>query len=114
MCSIHANSAVDALAKLCALPLLAGRNIDAGFVVPTVAGTVDLVVHCELRRDGRRRIAEIAAPSGVDGSGVASAPLFRSRSGVLEPTGELPPRLVKWRAAGVDPEPLLLGSGGPP
>ncbi|HZK59977.1 MAG TPA: ATPase, T2SS/T4P/T4SS family, partial [Cryobacterium sp.] len=35
MCSIHANSARDALAKLCTLPLLAGRNIDSSFVLPT-------------------------------------------------------------------------------
>ncbi|MCU1404761.1 MAG: pilus assembly protein CpaF, partial [Glaciihabitans sp.] len=36
MCSIHANGARDALAKLSILPLLAGRNIDSSFVVPTV------------------------------------------------------------------------------
>ena len=33
MCTIHANSAQDALVKLCTLPLLAGRNIDSAFVV---------------------------------------------------------------------------------
>ena len=58
MCSIHANTARDALAKLCTLPLLAGRNIDSAFVLPTVAGCIDIVVHCELDRHGaaaRRR-----------------------------------------------------------
>ena len=64
-CSIHANSARDALSKLCTLPLLAGRNIDAAFVVPTVAACVELVVHCELQRSGRRRVTEILAPTGV-------------------------------------------------
>ena len=69
MCSIHANSARDALAKLCTLPLLAGRNIDSAFVVPTVASAIDIVVHCELLRTGHRRIAEIAATTGrVTGS----------------------------------------------
>ena len=70
MCSIHANSARDALVKLATLPLLAGRNIDSSFVVPTVAGAIDLVVHCELVRGGRRRVAEIVAPTGdvVEGS----------------------------------------------
>ena len=63
-CSIHANSAREALAKLCTLPLLAGRNIDSGFVVPTVASCVDIVVFCSLERDGRRRVTEILAPTG--------------------------------------------------
>ena len=45
MCTIHANSARESLVKMCTLPLLAGENISARFVVPTVASSVDLVVH---------------------------------------------------------------------
>ena len=37
MCTLHANSAREALVKMCTLPLLAGDNISARFVVPTVA-----------------------------------------------------------------------------
>lgn len=67
--TVHANSAADALRKLSALPLLAGRNIDVGFVQDALAASVDLVVHCELLASGHRRIAEIASPTGavVDG-----------------------------------------------
>ncbi|WBU38194.1 CpaF family protein [Homoserinibacter sp. YIM 151385] len=110
MCSIHANSARDALVKLSTLPLLAGRNIDAAFVVPTVASTIDLVVHCELEPDGRRRVVEIAAPTGASGEGVVEAAmLFARRDGVLLPTGEAPPRLSRFRRAGLDPMPLTSG-----
>jgi len=63
--TVHANSARDALGKLAMLPLLAGRNIDRGFIAPAIASGVDLVVHCERLRDGTRRIAEIAAPTGA-------------------------------------------------
>ncbi len=42
MCTIHANSAREAVTKMCTLPLLAGENIGSRFVVPTVAGCVDL------------------------------------------------------------------------
>ena len=45
MCTIHANSAHDAITKLCTLPLLAGETLGS-FVVPTVASCIDLVVHC--------------------------------------------------------------------
>ncbi|MBN9238359.1 MAG: pilus assembly protein CpaF [Micrococcales bacterium 70-64] len=77
MSSVHANSAHDALVKLTTLPLLAGRNIDSAFVVPTVASCVDLVVHCELGPSGRRRVVEILAPTGpsADG-GIATQRVF--------------------------------------
>ena len=44
MCSVHANSAREAVVKLCTLPLLAGENVTDTFVVPTVAACIDLVV----------------------------------------------------------------------
>lgn len=79
--TVHANSAADAMRKLSALPLLAGRNIDVGFVQDALAASVDLVVHCERRPDGTRRIAEIASPTGavVDGA-VAMRSVHRSAS----------------------------------
>jgi pilus assembly protein CpaF len=99
-CSVHANSAADALAKLSVLPLLAGRNIDSSFVLPTVASVVDLVVHCEQRRDGHRRVATIAAPTGaVAGGQVESVELFATNGGVLAPTGAVPPRMAKFEAS---------------
>ena len=58
MCTLHANSAREALVKMCTLPLLAGENISARFVVPTVAASVDLVVHLGIdhaRRTPRQR-----------------------------------------------------------
>ena len=111
MCSIHANSARDALAKLSTLPLLAGRNIDSSFVLPTVAGCIDIVVHCEIDRHGRRRVTEIIAPSGqLAGPTIEASPLFLSPHGHLEPTGSHPTKLAKFRAAGVDPV-LVLRQG---
>lgn len=59
LCTIHANSAVDAISKLCTLPLLAGSNISSDFVRPTVASCIDLVVHCEMSTSGTRRVREI-------------------------------------------------------
>jgi len=108
MSSIHANSARDALAKLSTLPLLAGRNIDSAFVVPTVASCIDLVVHCEIARGGKRRIVEIVAPSGqVTGSLVEASTIFELRSGMLTATGSHPTKLAKFRAAGFDPAAVL-------
>jgi pilus assembly protein CpaF len=59
MCTIHANSAEDAVLKLSTLPLLSGQNIPADFVQPTIASCIDFVVHCELSASGQRSIAQI-------------------------------------------------------
>jgi len=108
MCSIHANSARDALGKLSTLPLLAGRNIDSAFVLPTVAGCIDIVVHCEIDRFGRRRVTEIIAPSGqLTGATIEASPVFLMKDGVLEHTGGFPTKLAKFRAAGLDPVEVL-------
>jgi pilus assembly protein CpaF len=108
MCSIHSNSARDALSKLSTLPLLAGRNIDSSFVLPTVAGCIDIVVHCELDRHGRRRVGEIIAPSGrFSGSVIEASQIFDSATGSLEPSGGYPTRLTKFSAAGLDPATVL-------
>ena len=63
LCTIHANSAKDAVNKLCTLPLLAGSNISAEFVNPTVGSCIDYVVHCQMLPSGTRRVQEIAQVS---------------------------------------------------
>lgn len=76
-CTVHANSAAEALDKLCLLPLLAGRNIDRDFVAPAIASSVDLVVHCARDAAGRRFVEEIVAPTGEVVRGrVLSTPVF--------------------------------------
>src|SRR5687768_540280 len=49
------------ITKMCTLPLLAGENVGSRFVVPTVAGSIDLVIQIALERDGVRRVREIVA-----------------------------------------------------
>lgn len=81
-CTVHANSAAEALDKLCLLPLLAGRNIDRAFVAPAIASSVDLVVHCARDGAGRRYVEEIVAPTGEVGEGrVLSRPVFEMARG---------------------------------
>jgi pilus assembly protein CpaF len=105
MCSLHANSARDALSKLATLPLLAGRNIDSAFVLPAVASTIDIVVHAELQRDGHRRLVEISAPTGrvIDGV-IEAVTVFDLVGGLLRATGESPPRFEKFQRALAEPE----------
>ncbi len=106
--TLHANSAREAVTKLCTLPLLAGQNIAADFVVPTVAGCVDIVVHTAPARDGRRRVREIAAlPGRVEAGVVEIADLFSLRGDRLVRGTGFPPHEDRFEAAGYDLADLL-------
>jgi pilus assembly protein CpaF len=106
--TLHANSAREAVTKLCTLPLLAGNNIAADFVVPTVAGCVDIVVHTATGRDGRRRIREIAAlPGRVEAGVVEIADVFTLRGAHLVRGTGFPPHEERFEAAGYDLAQLL-------
>jgi len=108
MCTIHANTAREAVTKMCTLPLLAGENVSSRFVVPTVAGSIDLVVHAALEHDGVRRVREIAAvPGRVEGDVVEIADLFVQRDGVLHRADGFPPHLDRFERAGYDITALL-------
>ncbi len=110
MCSIHANSAREAIAKLCTLPLLAGENVGHSFVVPTVASTVDLVVHIRKDSDGRRRVGEIAGVPGRAENGVVEVcDVFGSVAGRLVRAQGYPPHPDRFAAAGFD-LPYLLSA----
>lgn len=103
MASLHANSARQALVKLCTLPLLAGDNIGSRFVVPTVAASVDLVVHTGLDADGSRAVREIVAVTGrVENGLIEAEPVFVRRAGQLERGHGMPLRREAFEQAGID------------
>jgi pilus assembly protein CpaF len=109
--TIHANSARDALTKLCALPLLAGPNISQAFVTATVSNTIDLVVHCGRRRDGSRQVEEIAMVGpATEGGVIEMGRLFFDSGAGLARQPESDPDHVKFRRAGLDPRRLLAGA----
>ena len=64
LATIHANSAAEAVLKLCTLPLLAGENVTTHFVVPTVAAAIDVIVHVQRDAQGHRRISEVRSVTG--------------------------------------------------
>jgi pilus assembly protein CpaF len=108
MATLHANSAREAVTKLCTLPLLAGQNIPGDFVVPTVAGSVDLVVHVATLASGRRVVREISALSGRAEQGVIElAEIFSDRGAGLERRGGFPPHAERFANAGFDLTRLL-------
>jgi pilus assembly protein CpaF len=111
MCTLHANSAREALVKMCTLPLLAGENISARFVIPTVAASVDLVVHLGIDQHGVRRVNEImGVPGRVEHDVIEIEPIFERRSGDLRRAGGMPPRPGNFERIGIDIHSVLRGA----
>jgi pilus assembly protein CpaF len=108
MASVHANSARDAVTKLCVLPLLAGENVTAAYVVPTVASAVDLVVHASTGADGRRRVGEIIGLSGrIEDGIVETSEIFTTRDRELVRGNGFPPHPERFASYGIDVRTLL-------
>ncbi|MBV9099286.1 MAG: CpaF family protein [Frankiaceae bacterium] len=108
MCSLHANSAREAITKMCTLPLLAGENVTHSFVVPTVAHSVDVVVHIARDGRGRRAVREIVGvPGRVEGDVIEVADLFVTRGDRLVRADGWPPHPDRFAAAGIDLARLL-------
>jgi pilus assembly protein CpaF len=108
MASIHANSAREAITKMCTLPLLAGENVGSRFVVPTVAGCVDLVVHMGMDHEGRRRVREVlAVPGRTEEDVVEIADVFVTRGSQLVRAEGYPPHLDRFERVGLDVAAIL-------
>jgi pilus assembly protein CpaF len=111
MCSLHANGAREAISKLCLLPMLAGSNVSAEFVIPTVASVVDIVVHTALQPDGKRRVQQITSVTGrVEGQNIETGDVFSLRDGRLQAQGLFPGKQELFQARGIDLAPLVSAS----
>jgi pilus assembly protein CpaF len=118
LATLHANSAREAVTKLCTLPLLAAANISHAFVLPTVASAVDLVIHVAKDAQGVRRVREVVALYGrveetLGGGGVIElAQLFATDpAGRLVRADGFPPHPERYERAGFDLAALLDASG---
>ena len=98
--------------KLCTLPLLAGENVGHGFVLPTVASCIDIVVHIGKDSSGLRRVREIVAvPGRVEGDVVEVADLFVTRAQRLVRADGYPPHAERFQWSGIDLAELLAHDG---
>jgi pilus assembly protein CpaF len=83
--------------------MLAGENISGRFVVPTVAASVDLIVHLGMGADGVRRVNEIVAvPGRVEHDVIETEQLFVRGADRLVRTHGMPSRVEAFARAGID------------
>ena len=96
--TVHANGAVESLARIETLVLLAGVGLPIAAIRAQVASALDVVVHVARLRDGTRRvqaIGELAPGGAADGAGLGLHTLFERRDDSLAAVG--PPARVPRR-----------------
>jgi pilus assembly protein CpaF len=116
VCTIHANSATDALDALVNAALMAGENVPERVVRKVFASSIDIVVHLDRDLspgDGRirRQTAEIRALVPSLHEDFSTQPLFaRERLGAsMDWSGALPPPTLARRIQGALPPGVSLG-----
>jgi pilus assembly protein CpaF len=99
LCTVHANSAPEALHALVNAALMAGENVTERVVQRVFSSALDLVVHVE-RRDGsgggaRRQVSAVTAVVPALTDGFTCEPIFvrDGGDGPLRWTGSMPDRL---------------------
>lgn len=68
LCTLHANSARQAIARFADCVLQSGIELPHRAILANIANSLDVVVHIARER-GQRRVSEIAEVRGLDGSG---------------------------------------------
>lgn len=85
----HANSAKDMLLRLEAMVLM-GTKLPIAAIRRQISTGIDLIVHLERGRSGRRRVVEILEILGMEQEEIKTRPVF-----VLKESAEGAPRLVQ-------------------
>jgi pilus assembly protein CpaF len=112
ICTVHANSPRDVLARIETMVLMAGVDLPVKAIREQVASAIDLIVHQSRFKDGSRRITHVTEVVGMEGDVITLQDLFlfdqgmgfdaEGRSlGTLKSTGLRPKFLDKLTAAGL-------------
>ena len=86
--TLHANSASDAIDRLEAMILMAGLNLPLNAVRGYIFNAIDVVVHVERLRDGKRRITRISEVNKMEKEKIVLTDIFAFNKKKLLPNGE--------------------------
>jgi pilus assembly protein CpaF len=112
ICTVHANSPRDVLARVETMVLMAGLDLPVRAIREQVASAIDLVVHQSRFKDGSRRITHVTEVVGMEGDVITLQDIFlfdhgmgfdetgRSK-GMLKSTGLRPKFLDKLAESGI-------------
>jgi pilus assembly protein CpaF len=111
LCTLHANTPRDALARAETMVLMAGYDLPVRAIRQQVCSALDLIVHIARLRDGSRRVVAISEVMRMEADVITLQEIFTFNQkeitgdgkvvGRLEPTGMRPSFLDKFERYGV-------------
>jgi pilus assembly protein CpaF len=111
LCTVHANSSRDALARVETMVLMAGYDLPVRAIRQQVASALDLIVHLERVPGGARKVTSITEVLRMEGDVITTQELFSYEMdtalpgarvvGTLRSTGLRPACLGKFERRGV-------------
>ena len=111
LCTVHANSCRDALARIETMVLMAGFDLPVRAIRQQVASALDLIVHLERLEDGTRRVTAITEVQRMESEVITLQDIYdfkvdrvtpdRTVVGSLRSTGLRPTFLHKFEKRGV-------------
>ncbi len=122
ICTVHANTPRDALARVENMVLMAGFDLPVRAIREQLAAAIHLVVHIARLRDGSRRITQVSEIAGMEQQVVTMQDLFKWEqrgldgsgriTGELSATGLRPRFLDRIQQAGIQLPPDLFKRPG--
>jgi pilus assembly protein CpaF len=90
--TVHANGPRDALARIETMVLMAGFDLPSRAIREQIASALNLVVHIERMRDGKRVVANVTEVLGMEGDVITMQDIFKFdwQTGELVATGIRP------------------------
>jgi pilus assembly protein CpaF len=121
LCTVHANSPRDALARIETMVLMGGFELPVRAIRGQVASALDLIVHLERLEDGGRKVTAITEVQRMESDVITMQDIFEFKVdrvtpdrvvvGNLESTGLRPTFLHKFEKRGVSLPVSLFNTG---
>jgi pilus assembly protein CpaF len=117
ICTVHANSPRDVLARIETMVLMSGVELPVRAIREQVSSAIDLIVHQSRFKDGTRHITHVTEVVGMEGDVITLQDIFLFDQGMgfdgrsqgrLKSTGLRPKFLDQLKASGVEVDPTIF------
>jgi pilus assembly protein CpaF len=100
ICTIHANSARDALARVETMMLMAGFGLPERALREQISSALDIIIHLARLSDGSRKLVEFSEITGMEGYAITTQSIFQFDQVDVDKTGKV---IGDFSATGVVP-----------
>jgi pilus assembly protein CpaF len=117
LCTVHANSARDALSRIETMVLMSGYDLPVRAIRQQVASALDLIIHLERLQDGSRKVTAITEVQRMESDVITLQNVFEYQvegmgvdgkvAGAFRPTGLRPTFFHKFEKRGVEVPPTM-------